>query len=249
MHDNILIKPTFQKMIKAAGVLTSDNTQVTTGKIVTIGSRVYTFRTTLSTAPTIANEIKIGADADGSLTNLKHAINGTGAPLTNYSVGTNINTQVSSSDVAAHALTITALNPGFAGNQIISTEDDSHLSWAFDSLVGGRGGELNLTTIRGTDSTLVSDPIDVGQFEGLIAYLITTAHGGSSPTLDVAFESSPDGERWFDPGTDDDFTQVTETDGSQKLVLTGFPRYIRAKVTLAGTAPKYAMSLLLNGRT
>lgn len=52
---------------------------------------------------------------------------------------TPINTQVSSSDVAAHAITVTALVAGAAGNLIAKAEDDAHLDWdgTGDTLTGG----------------------------------------------------------------------------------------------------------------
>lgn len=56
----------------AAGVLTHDATNPSNNDTVTIGSTVYTFKTTLTGA---ANEILIGADADATLQALADAIN------------------------------------------------------------------------------------------------------------------------------------------------------------------------------
>lgn len=56
----------------ATGTLTSNNTNVSNNDTVTINSRVYTFKTTLTGA---ADEVLIGANADASLTNLANLIN------------------------------------------------------------------------------------------------------------------------------------------------------------------------------
>lgn len=55
---------------------------------VTIDGVQYTFKTSLSAGPTIANEIVRGTQHWTSLTNLYFAINGAGVAGTNYSVGT-----------------------------------------------------------------------------------------------------------------------------------------------------------------
>jgi len=240
------IYPSFTEWAKATGVLTGDNSgNFTNNKIVTIGSRVYTFKTNLSSAPTVPNEIKIGASADATLGNLVKAINGSGVAGTDYSVGTTANTQVTAGAVAAHATTVTAIEPGFAGNEIATSTDEAKLSWGDTILVGGLGGDLRDAVINGADE-LYSDPIDVGIFTELTAFLNVVDHGGTSPTLDVDFEYSADGVNWVPAGSNDDFTQVTETDGLQKLPIpSGFGKYVRAHLETAGTTPMYQLTLIL----
>lgn len=121
----------------ATGTLTSDNTNVAADETVTIGTQVYTFKDALSADPTVPNEVLIGADADGSLANLVKAINGTGTPGTEYSVGTPVNANVTAGAVGAHATTVTAKVSGTAANAVATTETSAHLSWAQVTLTGG----------------------------------------------------------------------------------------------------------------
>lgn len=60
---------------------------------------------------------------------------------------------------------------------------------------------------------------------------------GTTPTLDVVIEHSLDNSNWSTLKT---FTQVTTTDGYERLTLTtSVGRYVRAKVTTGGTSPNY----------
>lgn len=93
-----------------------------------------------------AYSVKIGADADGTLANLQKAINGTGTPGTEYSVGTSAHPDVTCGDVTAHAVTVTAKVAGLAGNSIAKDEDDDHLDW------DGTGGFLTGGDINDVDS-------------------------------------------------------------------------------------------------
>lgn len=121
---------------KATGTLTSNNTNVSDAATVTIGTKVYTFKTALT--PT-EGEVLIGADADASLLNLIRAINHTGTSGTDYSVAV-ANTQVSAAaSVTSHAFLITALLGGTAGNAIATTETAAGaiLSFGAATLTGG----------------------------------------------------------------------------------------------------------------
>ena len=120
--------------VAATGTLTSDNTNVADGETVTIGSKVYTFKTSLT--PT-EGQVLIGGSADASLLNLIGAINHTGSPGTGYSVAA-ANTSVSAAaSVTSHAFAVTALIPGAGGNSIASTETSLHLSWGGSTLASG----------------------------------------------------------------------------------------------------------------
>jgi len=67
--------------VKAFATITSNGTNVSSGNYVTINSKTYTFRTTLT--PT-EGEVLIGGSASATLDNLKAAINHTGTPNTDY---------------------------------------------------------------------------------------------------------------------------------------------------------------------
>lgn len=131
----------------ASGVLTSDNTQVTAGKKVTIGEAIYTFVAALTTDPaTIPYEVLIGADADETLANLKAAINGEEGEGTLYGEGTVANADVTCGAVTAHAITVTAKVAGLAGNLIAKAEDDAHLDWdgTGEFLTGGDINDVDI---------------------------------------------------------------------------------------------------------
>ena len=86
--------------------LTSNNTNVTDGKKVTIGEKVYTFKDTLGTTE---GNVHIGANADASLTNLIAAINHTGTAFpsnTDYYCAA-ANATVTAGTLSAHAFTVT----------------------------------------------------------------------------------------------------------------------------------------------
>jgi hypothetical protein len=125
---------TMVKAVAATVTLTSNNTNVANNATVTIGNKVYTFKTALT--PT-EGEVLIGADADASLLNLIRAINHTGTPDTDYSCAA-AHTQVSAAaSVTAHAFVITALVKGAAANAYATTETSATLTFSAATLTGG----------------------------------------------------------------------------------------------------------------
>lgn len=121
--------------VAATATLTSTGTALTDADTVTIGDRVYTYKTVLTGA---ADEVLIGA-ATASLTNLKSAVNGTAGAGTTYGTGT-----VAHADVTAGTLTGTtvldfeASTPGAAGNSLTKAETSTNLSWnAGETFSGG----------------------------------------------------------------------------------------------------------------
>lgn len=124
-------------VVLATGILTSDNTNVSVGDEVQIGTDLYTFVSLI----TSYGQVLIGSNADASLTNLAARINGGDAP----------NNVVTSSAVSSHALTFTAIDDGSggaAGNQIVTTTTAAHLSWGAATLTGGAAGVL-VTSVGG----------------------------------------------------------------------------------------------------
>lgn len=126
---------TLKDFVQASTTLLSNEVQLNDGDTVTIGNKTYTFKTALT--PT-EGQVLIGADADASLLNLARAINHTGTPDTDYSCAA-AHTQVSSSaSVTDHAITITALDAGTAGNSIaVSDTASTRLTFDGDTLAGG----------------------------------------------------------------------------------------------------------------
>lgn len=118
----------------AQQTLTSNNTNVSNADTVTIGNKVYTFKTTLTATE---GEVLIGATADASLLNLIRAINHTGTPDFDYSCAV-AHTQVyADAAVASHAFTVYAFASGTGPNSYATTETAATLSWGNTTLLGG----------------------------------------------------------------------------------------------------------------
>lgn len=229
----------------ATGVLTSDETNIADGATVVVGSITYRFKNTMAQAYDVKRHT---SSADTSLANLVAAINGTGTAGTEYYAGTVAHPLVRAGTVTSHASTLTAINIGYGANTITST-GATHLTFAATTLTGGVGGALSLATINGdaNGDTVYSDPIDMAYYDEAIAFLNVTAHAGTSPTLDVSFEFSPDGYTWMASG--DAFSQVTETNSlTLKRFTANFGKHVRAKVVTGGTNPAYTLSLYIIGK-
>lgn len=242
-----LLIPQVTLAVQATGVLTSADTGAfTNGKVVVVGGVTYEFVTALSEDPTVENEVLIGADGDECLANLVKAINASGTEGTEYSVGTVVNPKVTAGAVTDHAVTVTAIEHGFVGNIIASTTDEAKLSWGAATLVGGVGGVLTGVVLGGATGTIYTEKQDVGGYEELINFLSVTAQSGTNPTLDVTQQLSPDGLVWTDG---DAFTQVTTaTTQTLKRTTANFGKYMRYKIVLGGTAPRYTLSMKAIGK-
>lgn len=118
----------------ASGTLTSTNVNVSNNDTVTIGTKVYTYKTSLT--PT-EGEVLIGGSADASLLNLINAINHTGTPDTDYKCAAQNADVSAATSVTAHAFAITARASGTAGNSIATTETAVTLSFTGSLLTGG----------------------------------------------------------------------------------------------------------------
>lgn len=119
---------------RAAGLLTSDATNVTAADTVTIGSVTYTFRAAVAAT---ANEVLIGADAAETLANLKAAINDDTSQQTKYGTATVVNPDVGAGKLTATTLVLFAKTRGTGGNALASTEASTHLSFGGATLAGG----------------------------------------------------------------------------------------------------------------
>lgn len=138
--------------VQATGVLTSNNTNVSAGNFVSIGTPnalfTYTFVTALSAAYT-AGQVLIGTSADDSLTNLGYAVNNTSADAGIKFYGRAANPYVTASSVSSHAVTFTAVSTnewtGANANVISTTKSAATLSWGATTLTGGVAGILEVT--------------------------------------------------------------------------------------------------------
>jgi hypothetical protein len=129
---------TFPSDISAQNTLTSNGTNVSNNDTVTIGSKVYTFQTTLTN---VDGNVKIGASATLSMTNLCNAINlGAGVVGTDYATAMTANTQVTATNPTTTTVYLRAITAGTAGNSIASTESAVTLSFPTTTLTGGSVG-------------------------------------------------------------------------------------------------------------
>lgn len=143
-----------QDLVKATATLTSNATNVTDAKIVTIGTTVYRFKSTMAQA----YDVKIGADAATTLDNLKAAINASGTPGVEYYTGTLIHPDVTATTNTDTTQVIEAKVGGAAANAIVTTENEATLSWGDVVMTGGIDeidGQLQCITVdeAGTTTT------------------------------------------------------------------------------------------------
>jgi hypothetical protein len=122
--------------VSASGTLTFSNTG-TNDDTITIGARVYTLKTALSSGPTVANEVLIGVSAAATRNNLVAAINGAAGEGTTYSVGTLAHALVTAAASSTAAIIVTAISHGTAGNSLATTDTSSHAAWGAATLSGG----------------------------------------------------------------------------------------------------------------
>lgn len=118
----------------AVGTLTSDGVNVTADDTVTIGANTYVFK---AGPTTVANQVKIGADAAATLANLKKAINLTGVSGTDYGSSTVIHPTVRATTITATTLKLVAKTGGTAGNSLALSEAGTHTSVSGANLAGG----------------------------------------------------------------------------------------------------------------
>ena len=90
-------------------------------------------------------------------------------------------------------------------------------------------------TVSGEGSSL-----DLGNTRELIVTLDVSTASGTSPTLDVKLQHSPDGSLWSDLGTA--FAQKTGVAREVK-VFTQYHRYVKVVYTIAGTTPSFTFSV------
>jgi len=74
---------------------------------------------------------------------------------------------------------------------------------------------------------------------GLALTLDVTAASGTTPTLDVAVQTSHDGATWTTVAS---FARATGV-GSERKRFSGLDRYVRAVATLGGTTPSFTFSV------
>jgi hypothetical protein len=191
----------------ATGTVTFTSTGPSNDDTVVIGGVTYTFKTALSTGPTVANQVLIHATPTNQAANLAAAINAGAGEGTAYSVGTVLNPTVSATS-SAGVVTLLARDPGDEGNAIVLTED------ADNTAVSGSG------VLSGGDDDADNKPY------GILASPVVMTNGQS---MDVALYVSG---HWNMDALNWDATYVTDAskqaafEGSlNPMILVSKPKY------------------------
>ena len=135
---------------------------------------------------------------------------------------------------------------GSTNNLMAAWSSDATLKW---SEIGGdwqntmpRGSKLAFPLLARTadaTSTAFNKPDAVDHY---LLYQRNTAVTGTSPTLDVTFQSSPDGgNNWFSHTGQ---TQQTAA-GSIMTKITNPPAYWRINYDVAGTSPNFTTEVIV----
>jgi hypothetical protein len=160
---------------KATATYTTDETNAVDGSSVVVNDKTYRFKTTMAQA----NDVQIGADADATLANLVHAINGTGAAGTNYFAGTTAATGVSAAAVDTHATVVTADAVGTAANAFLKSataDPDSHID-----VDAGGGGTKFSGGVAAVPYEVVKSSVNAsGTLDNLIAAINKAAGEGTT---------------------------------------------------------------------
>ena len=108
-------------------------------------------------------------------------------------------------------------------------------------------GNQNLTILPSTTVTASgsqSVPLDVSQMDELAVFLVVSAASGTTPSLTVTVQDSPDGTNWADAYS---FPAVTAAStvlraGWQDLKMS-VGHYLRARWQVSGTSPSFTFSV------
>lgn len=130
--------------VAAQGTLTMD-TNPTNADTMTVDTKVYTFKTTLTGAD---GEVKIGANVAATQASLVAAFNLTGTPGTDYGASMTYHPTVSIAAFATNDAVLTAKTGGTAGNSIATTETFTAGTNVFDAAT------LGTTTAGAVPTTL-----------------------------------------------------------------------------------------------
>ena len=122
--------------VAATGTLSRLGLKVGTNDSVTLGTNKYVFVGLLTN--TLANQIKIATNFNGSISNLMAAINGTAGAGTAYSTPTKANPLAAAILFANNNLMVSARTAGAAGNAIATWLTSANLTWNGNgTLTGG----------------------------------------------------------------------------------------------------------------
>lgn len=110
--------------------------------------------------------------------------------------------------------------------------------------------QLELAPATEVTATGNGTGVDIGDYIGTLKIMASVeAVSGTTPTLDLKVQDSPDNSAWTDV-TNGAFTQVTTSDAFETLHLDtrAMDQYIRIVDTAGGTSPVYRRAVLAVGR-
>lgn len=94
--------------------------------------------------------------------------------------------------------------------------------------------------------------VDMQDFIGRVAFiLMTSAGGGTSPTLDVKLQDSADGSSGWADISGATYTQVTDSADATESIgvkIDEVKRYVRAVATIGGTSPTFDSGVCVVGK-
>lgn len=99
----------------------------------------------------------------------------------------------------------------------------------------GKDG-IQVAALAARTATGNSGPIDVSMADQLRIYLRITAVGGTSPTLVLSVEDSPDGTNWYQVGS---FASKNAAGSDVLNVTVPFSDTLRLTWTMGGTTPSF----------
>jgi len=134
-----------QEGTAAQGTLTMD-TNPTDGNTMTVDTKVYTFKDTITSAD---GQVKIGATVANTQASLVAAFDLSGTPGTDYGANMTYHPTVSIADFATNDAVLTAKTGGTGGNSIATTETFTAGTNVFDAATLG-------TTTAGADPSALA---------------------------------------------------------------------------------------------
>lgn len=103
--------------------------------------------------------------------------------------------------------------------------------------IGGDAVTLQASVTK--TANFVSSAVDLGSAVQVRLSLNVTVATGTTPSMTVTVEHSPDNSTWTSLGA---FTAATAV-SAQSKVLSGVHRYVRANAAVTGTTPSFTYSV------
>lgn len=224
--------------VAASGKVTIGGTNAADGSTVEIASKVYTFKTALTTDPAVVEgEVKIGATPAETLDNLKNAVNGDAGSLgtTHQCTAHTLVTATTNTDTAQTFVAILRGTVGNAYNLVASTEPASDLTVAGATFGTGAGCTLgvNHTAIVGAKTyTFVGDTPNA---EGEVLAGATAAEALDNFKLAVNGDEATHGVKHF--CTANATIEATTNTNTTQLLVARVAGALANTYPVSGTAP------------